>query len=68
MMKISKILAAVLSGILAIGSFSTSGLVGFVETGELLNDTFESGYSAWKGVGSSLTLSTDQAHGGSTSL
>ena len=33
-----------------------------------MNDTFESGFGAWKGVGSSLSLSTEQAHSGGTSL
>ncbi len=44
------------------------GLIGSAEVQELMNDTFESGYGAWKGVGSSLSLSTEQAHNGGTSL
>ena len=61
-------LAAVAAGALAISSLSLSGMVGSAAVEELMNDTFESGYGAWKGVGSSLSLSTEQSHGGGTSL
>ena len=37
---------------------SFTGLVGYAAPEELMNDTFESGFGAWKGVGSSLSLST----------
>ena len=61
-------LAAVAAGALTISSLSLSGMVGSAAVEELMNDTFESGYGAWKGVGSSLSLSTEQSHGGGTSL
>lgn len=67
-MKMCKILAAFTSGVLAVSAMSLSALPGSAAVEELMNDTFESGYGAWKGVGSSLSLSTDQAHGGGTSL
>ncbi|WP_294582371.1 endo-1,4-beta-xylanase [uncultured Ruminococcus sp.] len=67
-MKWKKMLAAVAAGALAISSLSLSGMVGSAAVEELMNDTFESGYGAWKGVGSSLSLSTEQSHGGGTSL
>ena len=56
-MKLKKLLAAVTTGVLAVTSLSLSGLVSSAEVQELMNDTFESGYGAWKGVGSSLSLS-----------
>lgn len=68
MISIQKILAAVTSGVLAVSTLSLSAITGYAAVEELMNDTFESGYGAWKGVGASLSLSTDQAHGGSTSL
>ena len=67
-MKLKKLLAAVTTGVLAVTSLSLSGLVSSAEVQELMNDTFESGYGAWKGVGSSLSLSTEQSHSGGTSL
>lgn len=67
-MKFKKLMAAVTTGVLAVTSLSLSGLIGSAEVQELMNDTFESGYGAWKGVGSSLSLSTEQAHNGGTSL
>ena len=67
-MKFGRILAAVTTGVLAVSSMSFTGLVGYAAPEELMNDTFESGYGAWKGVGSSLSLSTEQAHSGGTSL
>ena len=66
-MKFKKLLAAVTTGVLAVTSLSLSGLVSSAEVQELMNDTFESGYGAWKGVGSSLSLSTEQSHSGGTS-
>ena len=63
-MKLKKLLAAVTTGVLAVTSLSLSGLVSSAEVQELMNDTFESGYGAWKGVGSSLSLSTEQSHSG----
>lgn len=68
MISIQKIMAALTSGMLAISGLSFSALTGSAAMEELMNDTFEGGYGAWKGVGASLSLSTDQAHGGSTSL
>ena len=67
-MKFGRILAAVTTGVLAVSSMSFTGLVGYAAPEELMNDTFESGFGAWKGVGSSLSLSTEQAHSGGTSL
>ena len=67
-MKFKKLMAAVTTGVLAVTSLSLSGLIGSAEVQELMNDTFESGYGAWKGVGSLLSLSTEQAHNGGTSL
>lgn len=68
-MQTKKILAAVLSGVLAVSSLSLGRTIhGAAEMQELMNDTFEEGFGAWKGVGSSLSLSTDTAHGGNTSL
>ena len=67
-MKFGRILAAVTTGVLAVSSMSFTGLVGYAFWEELMNDTFESGFGAWKGVGSSLSLSTEQAHSGGTSL
>lgn len=67
-MKLSKWMAAALSGIIAITGASVFQLPIAAAAEELLNDTFESGYGAWKGVGASLSLSTDQSHGGNTSL
>ena len=67
-MKFGRILAAVTTGVLAVSSMSFTSLVGYAAPEELMNDTFESGYGAWKGVGSSLSLSTEQAHSGGTSL
>ena len=67
-MKFGRILAAVTTGVLAVSSMSFTGPVGYAAPEELMNDTFESGYGAWKGVGSSLSLSTEQAHSGGTSL
>ena len=61
-------LAAVAAGALAISSLSLSGMVGSAAVEELMNDTFESGYGAWKGVGSSLSLSTEQSHGGGIAM
>ncbi|WP_295218935.1 endo-1,4-beta-xylanase [Ruminococcus sp.] len=68
MISIRKILAALTSGVLAVSGLSLSAMTSSAALEELMNDTFESGYGAWKGVGASLSLSTDQAHGGSTSL
>ena len=67
-MKFGRILAAVTTGVLAVSSMSFTSLVGYAAPEELMNDTFESGFGAWKGVGSSLSLSTEQAHSGGTSL
>lgn len=67
-MRFLKIIAATLSGVLAMGSMSLSNFTGFAEREALLNDTFESGFGAWKGVGASLSLSTEQAHSGNTAL
>lgn len=68
MISIRKILAAMTSGVLAVSGLSLSAMTSSAVTEELMNDTFESSYGAWKGVGASLSLSTDQAHGGNTSL
>ena len=35
---------------------------------ELMNSTFEEGYGAWKGVGSTIEITSDYAHGGEKSL
>lgn len=43
-------LAAVAAGALAISSLSLSGMVGSAAVEELMNDTFESGYGAWKAL------------------
>ncbi len=68
-MKMQKLFAAVLSGVLAVSGLSLhTVLVGSAEQQELMSDTFEEGFGAWKGVGSSLSLSTDYAHEGNTSL
>ncbi|MFQ9094286.1 MAG: hypothetical protein ACLR5S_08340 [Ruminococcus sp.] len=55
-MKLKKLLAAVTTGVLAVTSLSLSGLVSSAEVQELMNDTFESGYGAWKGVGSPVPV------------
>ena len=47
-MKFKKLMAAVTTGVLAVTSLSLSGLIGFAEVQELMNDTFESGYGALK--------------------
>jgi len=49
-MKFGRILAAVTTGVLAVSSMSFTGLVGYAAPEELMNDTFESGFGAWKGV------------------
>ncbi len=68
-MQTKKLLAALFSGFLALGSICVNIPVS-VSAGpqELLNDTFEEGFGGWKGVGSSLQLSTEYAHSGNTSL
>ena len=33
-----------------------------------MQDTFETGYGSWKGVGSTITITSDEAHGGTKSL
>lgn len=35
---------------------------------ELMNSTFEDGYGAWKGVGSTISITSDYAHSGDSSL
>ena len=35
---------------------------------ELMNSTFEDGYGAWKGVGSTISITSDYAHNGDSSL
>ena len=35
---------------------------------ELMNSTFEDGYGAWKGVGSTISITSDYAHNGNSSL
>ena len=35
---------------------------------ELMNSTFEDGYGAWKGVGSAISITSDYAHNGNSSL
>lgn len=67
-MKCQKILAIGLAGVLACGILPSVVLTSAAEAETLMHDTFESGYGAWKGVGASLTLSTDQAYEGNTSL
>ena len=67
-MKCQKILAIGLAGVLACGILPSIVLTSAAEAETLMHDTFESGYGAWKGVGASLTLSTDQAYEGNTSL
>lgn len=64
-----RIFATLLSGVLAVSSFTfPTAIVGNAETQELMCNTFEDGFGAWKGVGSSLSLSTEKAHEGNTSL
>ncbi len=70
-MAIKKIGAVLLSAVMAVGLLSTStltGLTGSAASELLMNDTFEEGYGAWKGVGSTCSITTDYAHEGTSSL
>lgn len=68
-MKFSKVLATVTACVLTVTGLSISSVLeSHADTEELMNDTFEGSYGAWKGVGASTTLSSDQANTGDESL
>jgi len=68
-MKFSKVLATVTACVLTVTGLSISSVLeSHADTEELMNDTFERSYGAWKGVGASTTLSSDQANTGDESL
>ncbi|MCC8112094.1 MAG: carbohydrate binding domain-containing protein [Ruminococcus sp.] len=68
-MKFSKVLAMVTACVLTVTGLSISSILeSHADTEELMNDTFEGSYGAWKGVGASTTLSSDQTNTGDESL
>ncbi|MBQ8824921.1 MAG: endo-1,4-beta-xylanase [Ruminococcus sp.] len=67
MKSIKKVMAALSSAVLAVTVVgSTIPVIAASE--ELLNNSFEDGFGAWKGVGSSISISTDESHTGGSSL
>lgn len=69
-MKMKKLLAVTSATVLTLSSLGISSAMLPVqaETEVLMSDTFEEGYGAWKGVGSTVTLTSDYAHEGNQSL
>lgn len=69
--KLKKAVALVTATASTIASMSFSSLytiTATAETSALLEDTFEDGYGSWKGVGSTVERSSDQAYEGDYSL
>ena len=67
-MKWKKFGAIAVAGVLACSALCLSPFKPSAEAVDLMQDTFETGYGSWKGVGSTITITSDEAHGGTKSL
>ena len=67
-MKWKKFGAIAVAGVLACSALCLSPFKPSAEAVDLMQDTFETGYGSWKGVGSTITITSDDAHGGTKSL
>ena len=67
-MDFKKLGSMIVSAVMTVTALTTSAFTGSAAAEELMNDTFESGYGAWKGVGATCSITTDYAHSGTSSL
>ncbi len=67
-MNFKKLGSMIVSAVMTVTALTTSAFTGSAAAEELMNDTFESGYGAWKGVGATCSITTDYAHSGTSSL
>lgn len=67
-MKWKKFGAIAVAGVLACSALCLSPFKPSAEAVDLMQDTFETRYGSWKGVGSTITITSDEAHGGTKSL
>lgn len=68
MMKKNKRMFAYLAAAVMVVTSTAFPMPAMAAPEELMNSTFEEGYGAWKGVGSTIQITSDYAHSGEKSL